>query len=84
MLEKTRQIFRDKLNPLLFASTGQQINRTDIKSLFEHSSSIHLLIKALLGELLNGFLEIIECEVYDHYMKRKFKQLMVINTINIK
>ena len=65
MLEKTRQIFRDKLNPLLFTSTAQEINRTCIKSLFEHSSSIHLWIKALLGELLNGSLEIFECEVDD-------------------
>jgi len=65
MLEKTRRIFRDKLNPLLFTSIAQQINRTCIKSLFEPSSSIPLYIKALLGELLNGSLEIIECEVYD-------------------
>ena len=41
MLEKTRRIVRDKLNPLLFTSTAQQINRTCIKSLFEPSSSIH-------------------------------------------
>jgi hypothetical protein len=65
MLEETRRIFRDKLNPLLFTSTVQQINRTYIKSLFEPSSSIHLLIKALLGKWLNGSLEIIEGEVYD-------------------
>ena len=65
MSERTRGIFRDKLNPLLFTSTAQQINRTYIKSVFEPSSSIHLYINALLGELLNGSLEIIECEVYD-------------------
>jgi len=41
MLEKTRRIFRDKLNPLLFTSTAQQIDRTCIKSLFEPSSSIY-------------------------------------------
>ena len=65
MLEKTRRILRDKFNPPLFTSTAQQINRTCIKSLFEHSFSIHLWIKALLGELLNGSLEIIECEIDD-------------------
>ena len=64
-LEKKRRIFSYKFNPLLFTSTAQQINRTCIKSLFEHSSSIHLWIKALLGKLLNGSLEMIECEVYD-------------------
>jgi hypothetical protein len=61
MLENTRWVFRDKLDPLLFTSSTQQINRTCIKSLFEPSSSIHLL----LGELLNDSLEIIECKVYD-------------------
>jgi hypothetical protein len=50
MLEETWRIFRDKLNPLLFTSTAQQINGTYIKSLFEPSSAIHLLIKALLGK----------------------------------
>ena len=65
MLEKTRWNFRDKLNPLLFTSTAQHINRTCIKSLFEPSSSIHLKIKAFLGELLNSSLEMIECEVHD-------------------
>jgi hypothetical protein len=43
MLEKTRQIFRDKLNPTLFTSTAKQINRACIKSLFEPSSSILML-----------------------------------------
>ena len=61
MLENTRWVFRDKLDPLLFTSSAQQINRTCINSLFKPSSSIHLL----LGELLNDSLEIIECEVYD-------------------
>jgi hypothetical protein len=42
MLEKTRRIVRDKLDPLLFTSTEQQINITCIKLLFEPSSSIHL------------------------------------------
>ena len=56
MLEKTRWIFSDKLIPILFTSTAQQINRTCIKSLFEPSSSIRLQIKELLGELLNGSL----------------------------
>jgi len=65
MLEKTRRIFRDNLNPLLFTSTAQQLNRIYINSLFEPSSSIHLYIKSFLGELLNGSLEIIQCEVYD-------------------
>jgi hypothetical protein len=41
------------------------LDRTCIKSLFEHSFSIHLWIKALLGELLNGSLEIFESEVDD-------------------
>jgi hypothetical protein len=30
MLDKTLRIFCDKLNPILFTSTGQQINRTCI------------------------------------------------------
>jgi hypothetical protein len=32
MLGKTRRIFRDKLNPLLFTSTAQQLNRIDMKN----------------------------------------------------